>query len=65
MFDTGVARWANVRLASHPAVTLPSDIGSSDRYWAHDLTEPVIADAGLVQVPGNRHAGLSGVPVGA
>lgn len=65
MFDTGVARWANIRLASHPAVTLPSDIGSSDRYWAHDLTEPVVADAGLVQVPGIRHAGLSGVPVGA
>jgi O-succinylbenzoate synthase len=65
MFDTGVARWANVRLASHPAVTLPSDIGSSARYWANDLTEPVVADAGLVRVPGIHHAGLSGVPVGA
>ena len=65
MFDTGVARWANVRLAAHPAVTLASDIGSSGRYWAHDLTEPIEADAGLVLVPGNHRPGLSGIPVGA
>ena len=65
MFDTGVARWANVRLAAHPAVTLASDIGSSDRYWAHDLTQPINADAGLVLVPGNHNAGLSGVPFDA
>jgi O-succinylbenzoate synthase len=63
MFDTGVARWANVRLAAHPAVTLASDIGSSARYWATDLTEPVVADAGLVTVPGMRNPGLSGVPL--
>ena len=61
MFDTGVARWANVRLAAHPAVTLASDIGSSSRYWVNDLTDPVVADAGLVLVPGPRHPGLSGV----
>lgn len=65
MFDTGVARWANVRLAAHPAVTLASDIGSSTRYWAHDLTEPINADAGLVLVPGSHKAGLSGVPLDA
>jgi len=63
MFDTGVARWANVRLASHPGVTLPSDIGSSVRYWADDVTEPVVADAGFVVTPGARRAGLSGVPL--
>lgn len=63
MFDTGVARWANVRLASHPSVTLASDIGGSDRYWMHDVTEPVTANAGLVAVPGVRRAGLSGVPL--
>jgi O-succinylbenzoate synthase len=65
MFDTGVARWANVRLAAHPAVTLASDIGSSARYWARDLTEPVVANAGLVTVPGLRRPGLSGVPLDA
>lgn len=65
MFDTGVARWANVRLAAHPAVTLASDIGSSARYWATDLTEPIVADAGLVTVPGTRSPGLSGVPLDA
>lgn len=63
MFDTGVARWANVRLASHPAVTLPSDIGSAGRYWATDVTEPVVADAGFVVAPGIKRAGLSGVPL--
>ena len=65
MFDTGVARWANVRLAAHPAVTLASDIAESARYWAVDLTEPVVADAGLVSVPGARKPGLSGVPLDA
>lgn len=63
MFDTGVARWANVRLASHPSVTLASDIGGSDRYWERDITEPVTANAGLVAVPGVRYPGLSGVPL--
>ncbi len=63
MFDTGVARWANVRLASHPSVTLASDVGSSARYWADDVTSPVVADAGLVTTPGPRLAGLSGVPL--
>ena len=63
MFDTGVARWANVRLAAHPAVTLASDIGSSSRYWHSDITEHVVADAGLVVVPGVRSCGLSGVPL--
>lgn len=65
MFDTGVARWANVRLAAHSSVTLASDIGASDRYWVHDLTEPVTANAGLVTVPGVRRPGLSGVPLDA
>ena len=65
MFDTGVARWANVRLAAHSSVTLASDIGASDRYWVHDLTEPITASAGLVAVPGVRRPGLSGVPLDA
>lgn len=65
MFDTGVARWANVRLAAHPSVTLASDIGASDRYWAQDVTEPVTANNGLATVPGVRRPGLSGVPLDA
>ena len=65
MFDTGVARWANVRLAAHPSVTLASDIGASARYWALDLTEPVTASDGLVTVPGVRRPGLSGIPLDA
>lgn len=63
MFDSGVARWANVRLCGHPAVTLASDIGESSRYWSNDVTEPVTVDAGLVAVPGPNRPGLSGVPL--
>lgn len=63
MFDTGVARWANVRLATHPAADLASDIGSSARYWAHDVTDDVVAVDGLVTSPGPRTAGLAGTPV--
>ncbi len=63
MFDTGVARWANVRLATHPAVDLASDIGASSRYWALDVTEPVTVADGLVTSPGLRTAGLAGTPV--
>lgn len=63
MFDAGVARWANVRLAAHAAVTLPSDIGASGRYWTNDITEPVTTDAGLAMVPGIHRPGLSGVPL--
>jgi O-succinylbenzoate synthase len=63
MFDTGVARWANVRLASHPSVNLASDIGDSARYWDLDITDPVVAEAGLVTSPGLRTAGLAGTPL--
>ena len=63
MFDTGVARWANVRLATHPAVDLASDIGASSRYWLSDVTEAVDVTNGLVTSPGPRTAGLAGTPV--
>lgn len=63
MFDTGVARWANVRLATHPAVDLASDIGASSRYWLSDVTEAVDVTNGLVTSPGQRTAGLAGTPV--
>lgn len=63
MFDTGVARWANVRLASHPAVDLASDIGASSRYWVEDLTDAVTVTDGLVTSPGARTAGLAGTPL--
>ena len=63
MFDTGVARWANARLATHIGVTLPSDIGASSRYWHSDITTPVTVEHGLVVNGELTGAGLSGVPV--
>ena len=63
MFDTGVARWANIRLATHPAVDLASDIGASSRYWVSDVTRAVTVHDGLVTSPGQRTAGLAGTPV--
>lgn len=40
MLETGVGRAANVAFASLPAITLPSDISASDRYFDPDITEP-------------------------
>ncbi|MCY4464560.1 MAG: o-succinylbenzoate synthase [Chloroflexi bacterium] len=40
MLETGIGRAANLALASLPAVTLPSDISATDRYYAPDITEP-------------------------
>ena len=40
MLETGIGRAANLALAALPAVTLPSDISATDRYYAPDITEP-------------------------
>ncbi|MDQ7025071.1 MAG: o-succinylbenzoate synthase [Anaerolineae bacterium] len=40
MLEVGVGRAANISLASLPAVTMPSDISATDRYFDPDLTEP-------------------------
>lgn len=40
MMETGVGRAANVSFASLPAVTLPSDISATDRYFDPDITDP-------------------------
>jgi hypothetical protein len=44
-------------------VNLASDIGDSARYWDLDITDPVVAEAGLVTSPGLRTAGLAGTPL--
>ena len=40
MLETGIGRAANLALAALPAVTLPSDISATDRYYDPDITEP-------------------------
>jgi O-succinylbenzoate synthase len=63
MFDTGVARWANVRLATHRGATLASDIGSSSRYWTSDITTPVETSEGKALISHLAEVGLSGTPL--
>lgn len=60
MLDFGIARAANVALASLPGFTLPSDVAGSDRYFVEDLVEPPIrTQRGATPVatePGFGHA---------
>ena len=49
MLETGIGRAANLALAALPAVTLPSDISATDRYFDPDISEPP-----FVLQPGSR-----------
>jgi O-succinylbenzoate synthase len=52
MHEFGIGRAANVALSSLPGFTLPSDVSGSDKYYARDVVRPpVVAEAGIVQVP--------------
>jgi O-succinylbenzoate synthase len=52
MHEFGIGRAANVALSSLPGFTLPSDVSGSDKYYARDVVRPpVVAHAGVVQVP--------------
>ena len=55
MLETGVGRAANVSFAALPAVSLPSDISATDRYFAADISEPPFvlgADSSLAVADG-------------
>ena len=47
-------------LAALPGFTLPGDTSASARYFAEDLTEPFVLDAGRLAVP--TGPGLGVVP---
>ena len=51
MLDTGIGRRANVALAAHPGATLPGDLSATDRFFADDVTPPVVVEG----PPGSRH----------
>ncbi len=51
MLETGLGRAANVALAALPGFTLPGDTSGSDRYFAPDITEPFVLEAGQLRVP--------------
>lgn len=40
MLETGIGRAANLSFAALPAVSLPSDISATDRYFDPDISEP-------------------------
>lgn len=61
MLETGIGRAANAALAALPGFTLPGDISGSDRFYATDLTEPVLMRDGRVEVP--LTAGISRAPI--
>ncbi len=51
MVETGIGRGVVVAFATHPAVTLPSDLAASDRYFDNDLVVPPWALLGGNVVP--------------
>ena len=61
MLETGLGRAANVALAALPGFTLPGDTSASARYFARDLTEPFVLEAGRLRVP--TGPGLGVVPL--
>jgi o-succinylbenzoate synthase len=62
MLETGIGRAANVALAALPGFTLPGDISASARYYARDVTEPFVLEAGQVTVPTGPGLGVDPLP---
>lgn len=62
MLETGIGRAANASLAALPGFTLPGDISGSDRFYAEDITEPIVMTAGEVAVPTGPGFGVQVIP---
>jgi len=62
MLETGIGRAANLALAALPNFTLPGDTSASRRYYATDLTEPFVLDAGRLPVPTGPGIGIDPLP---
>ncbi|MCZ4550072.1 o-succinylbenzoate synthase [Gordonia rubripertincta] len=62
MLETGLGRAANLALAALPGFTLPGDISSSARYFDRDLTEPFVAEGGMMAVPTGPGIGIDPDP---
>jgi O-succinylbenzoate synthase len=59
MLETGIGRSTNLALAALPNFTLPGDTSASSRYFAEDLTEPlVLAPDGTLPVPDGPGIGV-------
>lgn len=61
LLETGIGRAANLAFATLPAVTLPSDISATDRYYQRDLTEPpfVLGPNSSIEAPRGLGLGVS------
>lgn len=59
MHEFGVGRAANLAISSLPGFTLPSDVSASHKYFERDIIDPpIIADHGVVDVPGSAGIGV-------
>ena len=59
MVETGLGRAANAALAALPGFTLPGDVSGSDRFFAEDITEPIVMHDGYVDVPTGPGLGVT------
>ena len=62
MLETGLGRAANIALAALPGFTLTGDVSGSDRFYADDLTEPIVMHDGVVDVPAGPGLGVTPRP---
>lgn len=62
MVETGLGRAANAGLAALPGFTLPGDVSGSDRFFAEDITEPIVMRDGHVDVPTGPGLGVEPLP---
>jgi O-succinylbenzoate synthase len=63
MLETGIGRSTNLALAALPNFTLPGDTSASSRYFAEDLTEPlVLGPDGTLPVPDGPGIGVDPDP---
>ena len=63
MLETGIGRATNLALAALPNFRLPGDTSATSRYFAEDLTEPlVLAPDGTLPVPDGPGIGVEPDP---
>lgn len=58
MLETGIGRAANIALAAGPEFTLPGDVSASNRFYARDITAPIVLEDGYVRVPAGPGIGV-------
>ena len=59
LFETGLARSANLALAALPGFTLPGDVSPPARYLAADIVDPLVANGRHLPVPRGPGVGAS------